>query len=179
VLVGLLFVSLSLHLDRKASEYEVLYCVGTQTMIDLEAAPIGWQRFILGSSQSDCTAFLLFLVTKATRLLAQALSLCVGGRLVDACPHKRPYRAGRCAARLEPRRGPRLLAHHSPAWVAPRVDSLRVARMLRCLGVERSGALIRGLGSRTVLGRSGHRDADHRGNSQHLGAAAPSTEARR
>jgi hypothetical protein len=40
--------------------------------VGLEAVPIGWQRFILGSSQSDCTAFLLFLVTKATRLLAQA-----------------------------------------------------------------------------------------------------------
>jgi hypothetical protein len=38
VLVGLLFVSLSLHLDREASEYEVLYRVGTQTMIDLAYA---------------------------------------------------------------------------------------------------------------------------------------------
>jgi hypothetical protein len=46
--------------------------------VGLEAVPIGWQRFILGSSQSDCTAFLLFLVTKATRLLAQALSLLAG-----------------------------------------------------------------------------------------------------
>ena len=33
VLLGLLFVSLSLHLDRGASEYEVLYRVGTQTII--------------------------------------------------------------------------------------------------------------------------------------------------
>jgi hypothetical protein len=33
VLLGLLFVSLSLHLDREASEYEVLYRVGTQTII--------------------------------------------------------------------------------------------------------------------------------------------------
>ena len=38
VLLGLLFVSLSLHLDREASEYEVLYRVGTQTMIDLAYA---------------------------------------------------------------------------------------------------------------------------------------------
>jgi hypothetical protein len=90
VLVGLLFVSLSLHLDRKASEYEVLYCVGTQTMIDLEAAPIGWQRFILGSSQSDCTAFLLFLVTKATRLLAQALSLSLAVALLMLVPISDP-----------------------------------------------------------------------------------------
>jgi hypothetical protein len=29
VLLGLLFVSLSLHLDRKASEYDVLYRVGS------------------------------------------------------------------------------------------------------------------------------------------------------
>jgi hypothetical protein len=42
--------------------------------ISLEAAPIGWQLFILGSSQSDCTAFPLFLDTYVTRLLAQALS---------------------------------------------------------------------------------------------------------
>src|SRR5215212_3691050 len=40
---------------------------------DLEAAPIGWQLFILGSCQSDSTAFWLPLDTYATRLLAQAL----------------------------------------------------------------------------------------------------------
>jgi len=33
VLLGLLSISLSLHLDREASEYDVLYRVGTQTMI--------------------------------------------------------------------------------------------------------------------------------------------------
>jgi hypothetical protein len=38
VLLGLLFVSLSLHLDRETSEYDVLYRVGTQTMIDLAYA---------------------------------------------------------------------------------------------------------------------------------------------
>jgi hypothetical protein len=38
-----------------------------------EAAPLGWQYFILGSSESACTAFPLFLETYATRLLAQAL----------------------------------------------------------------------------------------------------------
>jgi hypothetical protein len=43
-------------------------------VVDLEAAPIGWQLFILGSRQSDSTALLLFLDTYATRLLAQALS---------------------------------------------------------------------------------------------------------
>ncbi len=41
----------------------------------LEAAPIGWQLFALGSSQSDCTALTSLLDTYATRLLAQALSL--------------------------------------------------------------------------------------------------------
>src|SRR5215211_8253495 len=66
----------------------------------------------------------------------------VGVRLVDAYPDKRPERAGRCAARLEPRRRPRLFAHDSTAWVAPRVDSLRVARVLRCLGLECPRALI-------------------------------------
>jgi hypothetical protein len=35
VLLGLLFVSLSSHLEREASEYEMLYRVGTQTIIDL------------------------------------------------------------------------------------------------------------------------------------------------
>jgi hypothetical protein len=39
VLLGLLFVGLSLHLDREASEdYDVLYRIGTQTMIDLAYA---------------------------------------------------------------------------------------------------------------------------------------------
>jgi hypothetical protein len=38
VLLGLLFVSLSLHLNREASEYDMLYRVGTQTMIDLAYA---------------------------------------------------------------------------------------------------------------------------------------------
>src|SRR5829696_8721495 len=38
VLLGLLFVSLSLHLDREASEHDMLYRVGTQTMIDLAYA---------------------------------------------------------------------------------------------------------------------------------------------
>src|SRR5215217_2641066 len=40
----------------------------------LEAAPIGWQLFLLGSSQGDSTAFPLCFDTYATRLLAQALS---------------------------------------------------------------------------------------------------------
>ena len=34
MLLGLLFVSLSLYLDREDSEYEMLYHVGSQTMID-------------------------------------------------------------------------------------------------------------------------------------------------
>ena len=41
--------------------------------IYLELAPIGWQLFILGSYQSDSTAFPLFLDTYATRLLARPL----------------------------------------------------------------------------------------------------------
>src|SRR5215208_2050978 len=40
----------------------------------LEAAPIGWQLFVLESGKSDSIAFLLLLATYATRLLAQALS---------------------------------------------------------------------------------------------------------
>ena len=39
----------------------------------LEAAPIGWQLFVLESGKSDSIAFLLLLATYATRLLAQAL----------------------------------------------------------------------------------------------------------
>ncbi len=41
----------------------------------LELPSIGWQLFILGSSQSDSIAFPSFLDTYATRLLAEALSL--------------------------------------------------------------------------------------------------------
>src|SRR5215216_4350452 len=40
----------------------------------LEAAPIGWQLFVLESGKSDSIVFLLLLATYATRLLAQALS---------------------------------------------------------------------------------------------------------
>ena len=40
----------------------------------LELPPIGWQLFILGSSQSYSTAFPTFLDTCATRLLAEPLS---------------------------------------------------------------------------------------------------------
>ena len=40
----------------------------------LELPPIGWQLFILGSSQSDSTAFPSFLDTYATRLLAEPLN---------------------------------------------------------------------------------------------------------
>ena len=38
VLLGLPFVNLSLHLDREASEYDMLHRVGTQTMIDFAYA---------------------------------------------------------------------------------------------------------------------------------------------
>src|SRR5215213_3205853 len=41
----------------------------------LEAAPIGWQLFVLESGKSASIAFLLLLATDATRLLAQALRL--------------------------------------------------------------------------------------------------------
>jgi hypothetical protein len=44
---------------------------------DLEAAPIGWQLFVLESGKSDSIAFLLLLATYATRLLAQALSIAI------------------------------------------------------------------------------------------------------
>jgi hypothetical protein len=40
----------------------------------LELPSIGWQLFILGSSQSDATAFPSFLDTHATRLLTEPLS---------------------------------------------------------------------------------------------------------
>jgi hypothetical protein len=42
--------------------------------VELELPPIGWQLFILGSSQSDSTAFPSFLAAYATRLLAEPLS---------------------------------------------------------------------------------------------------------
>jgi hypothetical protein len=41
---------------------------------DLELPPIGWQLFILGSSQSDSIAFPSFLDTHDIRLLAEPLS---------------------------------------------------------------------------------------------------------
>src|SRR5215217_2253642 len=43
----------------------------------LEAAPIGWQLFVLESGKSDSIVFLLLLATYATRLLAQALGRCL------------------------------------------------------------------------------------------------------
>jgi hypothetical protein len=45
--------------------------IGDKSRIDLELPPIGWQLFILGSSQSDLTAFPSSLNTYATRLLAE------------------------------------------------------------------------------------------------------------
>src|SRR5215210_1311592 len=51
----------------------VLRCAIPKTGV-LELPPIGWQLFILGSSQSDPTAFPPFLDTYATRLLAEPLS---------------------------------------------------------------------------------------------------------
>src|SRR5215217_8887854 len=51
----------------------VWLCVTTCLTPTLEAAPIGWQLFLLGSSQGDSTAFPLCFDTYATRLLAQAL----------------------------------------------------------------------------------------------------------
>jgi hypothetical protein len=41
---------------------------------EVRACAIGWQLFVLGSSQSDSVAFLLLLATYATRLLARLLS---------------------------------------------------------------------------------------------------------
>src|SRR5215217_9774714 len=52
----------------------VWLCVTTCLTPTLEAAPIGWQLFLLGSSQGDSTAFPLCFDTYATRLLAQALT---------------------------------------------------------------------------------------------------------
>jgi hypothetical protein len=51
------------------------------------------------------------------------------------------------------------------------VDPLRVAGMLRRLGLWLPCALIRSRGGRVVLRRSGHRGSDHRGDAQHLGAS--------
>jgi len=44
------------------------------TVMGLEAAPIGWQLFVLEGGKSDSIAFLLVLATYATHLLAQALN---------------------------------------------------------------------------------------------------------
>src|SRR5215216_771411 len=46
---------------------------GVKMEFPLEAAPIGWQLFVLESGKSASIAFLLLLATYATRLLAQAL----------------------------------------------------------------------------------------------------------
>jgi hypothetical protein len=66
-----------------------------ERLIDLEAAPIGWQRFMLGSSHSDWTALLLSLVTYATRLLAQALRWFLGTAIkswLRAAPYPATYK---------------------------------------------------------------------------------------
>ncbi len=53
-------------------------------MAALEAPPIGWQLFILGSSQSDSAAFSSLLDTYATRLLAEALRWTKSGSVAVA-----------------------------------------------------------------------------------------------
>src|SRR3954453_17632953 len=50
----------------------------------LEAAPIGWQLFVRSSSLRDQSASLTTFETFATRLLAQALSVCVFEKPLDA-----------------------------------------------------------------------------------------------
>ena len=51
----------------------------------LELPPIGWQLFILGSSQSDPIALPAFLDTYATRLLTEPLSSELLSGLVIGC----------------------------------------------------------------------------------------------
>src|SRR5215216_6728167 len=73
----------------------------------LEAAPIGWQLFVLESGKSASIAFLLLLATYATRLLAQALR-----RLMSNCGKRGRSRNSMLALNLRPKvvpHGPRLL----------------------------------------------------------------------
>jgi hypothetical protein len=58
------------------------------SILDLEAAPIGWHLFIVGSFPSDCTAFPLFLDTYTTRQLAEALSHRPSSTALGAHPAK-------------------------------------------------------------------------------------------
>ena len=72
MLLGLLFVSLSLHLDREDSEYEMLYRVGSQTMIDLGYA-LGFALVMLMpiSDPRVLGGVLLVLSLVGARLLGQ------------------------------------------------------------------------------------------------------------
>jgi hypothetical protein len=63
VLLGLLFVSLSLHLDRKASEYDVLYRVGVQTMIDLSYALVFSLLMLIPISRPTVLGGVLLLIS--------------------------------------------------------------------------------------------------------------------
>src|SRR5215217_4206344 len=77
----------------------------------LELPPLGWQLFILGSSQSDSTAFPSFLDTYATRLLAEPLR-----RLMCNCRIQRRSRTLMLAPNLRPKVVP-----HSGSRVLPRL----------------------------------------------------------
>jgi hypothetical protein len=69
--VGELLMEKPLHQSSPGDSLSII--VRALTLTVLELPPIGWQLFILGSSQNDSTAFPSFLDTYATRLLPEAL----------------------------------------------------------------------------------------------------------
>src|SRR5215211_2996097 len=63
------------HLPITSNPSRKLGCVRYLSLFrTLELPSIGWQLFVLGSSQSDSTAFSSLLDTYATRLLTEPLS---------------------------------------------------------------------------------------------------------
>src|SRR5215216_8207445 len=72
-------------------------------ILNLELPSIGWQLFILDSSQSDPIALPAFLDTYATRLLTEPLTDVNGAQMIARWP-SRSYRSCRtCACSLKKR----------------------------------------------------------------------------
>src|SRR5215216_7815303 len=95
----------------------------------LEAAPIGWQLFVLESGKSASIAFLLLLATDATRLLAQALS-----------PRHRASSGGIMGAGKDQRRNAMSRKRRTREEEVVEEDHKRLEELMRLYGLEEKEA---------------------------------------
>jgi hypothetical protein len=127
-LLGLLFVGLSLHLDREASEeYDMLYRLGTQTMIDL-AYTLAFALLTLIPISDPMVLGGVLLVSSLGGALDSLRTIARRGWLHGWTP----YASVGCFAGL----------------------------------IFSSVVLLFGAGGSGLLGGSGHRGPDHRGDAQ-------------